>query len=121
MCRQSRPGHSRTQVEQKSDRSGRAQKAGKDSKQISYDMFLQGKDIATIAAERELVTSTIETHLTHYVAAGELDVNEIVAKEKIALIQQAVAEHGRDSLGQLKSHLGDDCSYGEIKLVLASL
>jgi len=35
--------------------------------------------------------------------------------------QQATAEHGPDSLGQLKSHLGDDCSYGEIKLVLACL
>jgi len=100
---------------------GKTGKAGKDSKQISYDMFLQGKDIATIAAERELVISTIETHLTHYVAAGELDVDKIVAKEKIALIQQAAAEHGRDSLGELKSHLWDDCSYGEIKLVLASL
>jgi hypothetical protein len=30
-------------------------------------------------------------------------------------------EHGRNRLSELKSHLGDDCSYGELKLVLASL
>lgn len=95
--------------------------ASNDTKQISYELFLQGKDIAAIAAERGLVTSTIERHLGHFVALGELDINDIVSKEKIAMIQQAVAEQGRDSLGLIKAQLKDSCSYGEIRLVLESL
>lgn len=96
-------------------------KAGKDSKQISYELSLQGKDIATIAAERGLAVSTIENHLAHFVASGKLDLDDLVAAEKIEQIRQAAAEHGCDSLGKLKAELDDDCSYGDIRLVLASL
>jgi hypothetical protein len=102
----------------KADKAGKAEK---DSKQISYDMFLQGKDIATIAAERGLASSTIEGHLVHYVAAGKLDIHELVGKEKVTLIQQAITAKSDASLSQLKAHLGEDCSYGDIRLVQASL
>ncbi|GAB4126203.1 MAG: helix-turn-helix domain-containing protein [Wenzhouxiangellaceae bacterium] len=98
-----------------------ADKADKDSKQISHDMFLQGKDIAAIAAERGLAVSTIENHLAHFVASGELGLDGLVAADKTEQIRQAAARHGSDSLGKLKAALGDDCSYGEIRLVLASL
>jgi len=99
----------------------KAGKAEKDSKQISCDMFLQGKDIATIAAERGLASSTIEGHLAHYVAAGKLDILDLIAKEKVTLIQQAITAKSDASLSQLKAHLGADCSYGDIRLVQASL
>lgn len=91
------------------------------TKQISYELFLQGKTIQEIADTRGLVTSTIETHLAHFVGLGELDINDLVAKEKIALIKQAAKEKGRESLSLIKEHLGGSCSYGEIRLVLESL
>jgi len=92
-----------------------------DSKQTSYALHLQGKDIATIAAERGLAVSTIENHLAHFVASGELGLDGLVAADKTEQIRQAAAEHGSDSLGKLKAALGDDYSYGDIRLVLASL
>lgn len=92
-----------------------------DTKQISYELFLQGKGIQEIADARGLVKGTIEGHLAHFVGLGELNINEIVPREKIVLIRQAAEEKGRESLSLIKEHLGDDCSYGEIRLVLESL
>ena len=96
-------------------------RSDKHTKQISYELFLQGKSIEEIATHRGLVAGTIEGHLAHYVAEGELDVVKVVTAEKIAIIKQTINETGRESLSTIKERLGDDYSYGEIKLVLASL
>jgi hypothetical protein len=91
------------------------------TKLVSYELFLQGKSIEEIAKERGLVTSTIEGHLAHYVAQGELEVTWFLSAEKKAAIKQAIDETGGEHLGPIKERLGDDFSYGEIKLVLASI
>lgn len=100
---------------------GKQSEPKQDTKYISYELFLQGKSIQDIANLRGLVASTIEGHLAHFVSLGELNINDLVPTEKIALIKQAAQEKGRESLSLLKAHLGDACSYGEIRLVLESL
>ncbi len=95
--------------------------AKKDTKQISYELYLQGKNIQEIADERELVTGTVEGHLAHYVGLGQLDIAELVAEEKIAVIKQAFDEKDKENLKVIKEHLGDEFSYGEIRMVLESL
>lgn len=97
------------------------QEAKPDSKQISYERYMQGKSIEEIARERELVSNTIEGHLAHYVGLGLLDVGEIMAAEKIAVIKNALGNIGTESLKVVKEFLGDDFSYGEIRLVRESL
>lgn len=93
----------------------------KDTRQISYELYLQGRGIKEIAEERGLVATTIEGHLAHYVGLGLLNVAEIVTEEKIAIIKQAVDRKGKESLKVIKEHLGDEFSYGEIQLVLETL
>ncbi|MGD8567203.1 MAG: helix-turn-helix domain-containing protein [Gammaproteobacteria bacterium] len=93
----------------------------KDTKQISYELYLQGKEIKEIAGERGLVANTIEGHLAHYVGLGLLDVKELVAEAKIPAIKKAVDDKGVQSLKVIKEHLGDDFSYGEIRMVVESL
>lgn len=93
----------------------------KDTKHISHELFLQGNGIQEIADARGLARSTIEGHLAHFVGLGELNINDLVSKEKITLIKQAAEEKGRENLSLIKEHLGDSCSYGEIRLVLESL
>jgi uncharacterized protein YpbB len=44
-----------------------------------------------------------------------------VAEEKIAIIKDTVDSKGKHSLKVIKEHLGDEFSYGEIRLVLESL
>ena len=93
----------------------------KDTKQITYELYLQGKSIKEISEEREFVTSTIEGHIAHYIRLGELSINDFVNEEKITAIRKAFEGKGRESLGLVKEHLGDDFSYGEIRMVLESL
>ena len=96
-------------------------KTGKNTKQVSYELFLQGKSIQEIADTRGLVRGTIETHLAHFVGLGELNINALVSQDKIALIKRAAEEKGAESLSPIKERLEDRCSYGEIRLVLESL
>ena len=95
--------------------------AKKDSKKITYELYLQGNSIKEIAEKREFVTSTIEGHIAHYIRLGKLSINDVVNEEKIASIRKAFEDKGRGSLGLVKEHLGDDFSYGEIRMVLESL
>ncbi len=45
-----------------------------DTKLLSFELYRSGKTIDEIAAERGFVRSTIEGHLAHFVALGELDI-----------------------------------------------
>ena len=63
--------------------------------------------------------TTIEGHLSNFVATGELDVSEFVVAGKIPAIQNAVESYGGEKLSPLKEILGDAYTYGEIKAVIA--
>jgi len=90
-----------------------------DTKEETYKLFKDGRQLEEIAKERNLTTSTIEGHLAHYVQLGILNVNELVAKEKFVLIEPAIKGFEGGSITPLKEQLGEHVSYGEIKLVLA--
>ncbi len=97
--------------------------ATQDSKQLSLQLLHQGNNIVQIAELRGLAPSTIEGHLAHFIKQGELQVSQLLEQPKISAIQHAIEslpkepEHG--ILKALKAALGDEFSYGEIKLVLA--
>jgi len=81
-------------------------------------MFNKGLAIALIAKERGLVRSTIEGHLSFFVEKGKLDINKLLSPEKQQAIEKELAvDH--NSLSEVKTALGDDYSYGEIKMMLA--
>ncbi len=86
--------------------------------QISYDLYRQGKSIAEIAEERGLVVGTIEGHMCKYVESGVLDVTDFVEIKKLNAIMDQYAK-GITNSGELKAALGNDYSYGEIKLAQA--
>jgi ATP-dependent DNA helicase RecQ len=90
-------------------------------KKISYEMHRAGKSISEIAAERGLGITTIESHLSYYVAAGELDVNEFVSRDRQDMIEASVARYGKLSLKLLKDNLPDTISYCEIKMMVSHL
>lgn len=92
-----------------------------DSKQISYDLRQKGLTIAKIAEERGLATSTIEAHLTTFIADGKLAIGKLLAADKQQAIEQTIAQQPDQTWSEIKKALGDDYSYGEIKMVLAHL
>ena len=90
-----------------------------ETKTISLQLFQLGKDIDQIAAERKLKRSTIEEHLGHFVFTGEININEIVRKDKLPAIIKAIEENKNSlAIGPVKKTLGEAYSYGEISAVI---
>ena len=90
-----------------------------DTKAESFRLYKEGKRTIEIAKERNLTQQTIEGHLAHYVSSGEINIHELVSKEKILLIEPIAKTFSGKSLTPLKEKLGSDVSFGEIKLVIA--
>jgi len=97
----------------------RTPRSGTDTRTETFNMYRQGKSAAEIAAARGLAQTTIESHLSHFIQTGQLDVNELVAESKLPIIIEAVENYGAERLAPLKEVLGDAYTYGEIKAVIS--
>ncbi len=110
---------------QASEKQTSKQTSGKDTRQISLDLFNKGLTTDQIAQERSLVENTILGHLISFVEKGELDVDKLISSEKQSAIEKQISQIQAPlktfggGLKALKDELGNDFSYGEIKLVLA--
>lgn len=85
--------------------------------EISLALYQQGKSIQEIAEERGLVSSTIEGHLGKYIATGEIKATELMDEEKLTNILSLITPETTGS-GEIKSQLGDEYSYGEVRIAL---
>lgn len=85
----------------------------------SLRMFEEGLSIEEIAEQRELTTGTIFTHLISWVEKGTIGLDRLVEKNKIAQILRASRAHPGQKLTVLKSILGEEVSFEEIRAVLA--
>ena len=105
---------------------------GSDTRQVTFDLFvIKGLPVARIAEERGLVESTIQGHLAFFVEKGELGIEKIIAGKTQKIIEKAVGKIQKQSdnptevrggfIKSVKEELGDACSYGDIRLVLAHL
>jgi ATP-dependent DNA helicase RecQ len=73
----------------------------------------QGLSPEQIAAQRSLVISTVHSHLAQAIQQGELkaELHDYFTPEQIAELRAAAAEHGLESLSQLKAALADQYDY----------
>jgi ATP-dependent DNA helicase RecQ len=95
---------------------------GQNTYEISLEMFQSGMDVWEIAQERGMTRSTIETHLVRFIPSGEIDVANIVNRDKIETIKQAIIKfNDLGTLSPIKEYLGENYSYGEIRAVLATM
>lgn len=58
-----------------------------DTKVDSFKLDNEGKRVEEIAEERNLRQQTIEGHLAHYVSIGEINISEVISREKVLLIE----------------------------------
>ncbi len=98
-----------------------AERAGLDSKQLSYEFFKNGLTIPEIARGRQMAVSTIESHLLNYVGTGQIDIGRLVEKRKIKAIEECMELNNFKQISDLKARLGDRFSYSEIRFVLKYL
>jgi hypothetical protein len=112
--------HEKSPKRERKERTGPAKKKG-DTHAESFRLYKEGKTIADIAKERNLTNNTIEGHLAKFVGRGDIGIHELVSREKYKEIESALKDFDGTSVTPVKQKLGEDISYGEIKLVMASL
>jgi hypothetical protein len=104
--------------EPKRERKGKKEQKA-DTKAESYRLYKEGKTVAEIASLRNLAAITIEGHLSNYVKTGEIQIHEFLSEEKLQKIVPAIEGYEGTVLQPLKEQLGNDISYGDIKLAMA--
>ena len=112
--------HEKSHKNEKKKAAAPAKKKGETYRE-SFELYKQGKSIAEIAAIRHLATGTIESHLARFVESGEIALEDLVDPARIALIKSVAGQYDGHSITPLKQLLGNQASFGEIRLVLASL
>lgn len=90
-----------------------------DTKQKSLEMFNDGKSAEEIAEERNLSTATIAKHLAYFIEEGEIDSTFLIHEDKKEIILKAIEEVGVDKASPIKSIVGKECSFEEIRYVMA--
>jgi hypothetical protein len=91
-----------------------------DTRLLSFTMYKSGKKVQQIAKERGMAVSTIEGHLAHFIGTGELSVNEFVPADLTAIIAENI-DQDDFRMGQVKSALGDQISWSELRYVMKHL
>lgn len=87
----------------------------------TLQLFRAGKSVAEIAEHRELKPATIESHLATFVERGMLEADELVDPAKIEYIAKAIKKNESGLMRDVKEKLGEEFSYGEIRIVMAAL
>jgi uncharacterized protein YpbB len=91
------------------------------TQELSFTMFKEGNSIEEIAEIRKFSPSTIEGHLSDYVKRGLLAVESVIDKNKVKVIREFMLENPDLKGSALKEALGEEYSYGEIRMVYGSM
>ena len=87
--------------------------------ELTYNLFKAGKNVEEIAKERGLTTGTIQGHLIPYIQKGEIQIEHVIDKKKINIIQRVVKAVGKDSgMKTIKELCPSDITYNDILLVM---
>ena len=68
-----------------------------------------------------MAISTIEGHLAHFVGLGELSLEGLVSPQKVKQIIAYLEKHKGQQLSEIRTALGNNFSYSEIRFVLKSM
>jgi hypothetical protein len=99
--------------------STKKKKPKKKTREITLELYKKGNTIEEIAQERSLAESTIEGHLAHFVGKGELHLTEFLDETKAGQIQQVADTLKTTKLNEIKSRLGDEFTYTDLKFAMA--
>ena len=92
---------------------------GMDTRMLSYNLYIEGKNVIEIAKERGLSTKTIEDHLIDCAKLGlKINYSDFVSPDHEEMIINEYTKIGGDKLKPIKEALPEDITYTEIKFAL---
>ena len=69
--------------------------------------------------ERGFTLQTIEGHLAYYVQQGEINIEELISREKLVIIEPVIKDFNGGSITSIKEKVGSSIGFGEIRLAIA--
>ncbi|MEP6734774.1 MAG: DNA helicase RecQ [Chryseolinea sp.] len=91
-----------------------------ETRQQTLTLFKKGYDIHEISNLRGLAASTIQSHLAFYVERGQIDIEKVMERRDIEVISHAIT-NSKGVWAAIKESLGQQYSYGQIKLVRVAM
>lgn len=85
----------------------------------TLELLDQGLDIPRIAERRGLAASTIEIHLAECAERGEVSLDRLLPRERRETLEPLILPLQDKRYGEIKEALGDACTFGEIRFILA--
>jgi len=93
-----------------------------DTVRETMHLFRAGKTVKEIATLRDLVESTIVSHLAQAISNGEkIDLRQFLTVEAENEIRAALIKYPSEFISPVKEMFGEKYSYGEIRLVAATM
>ncbi len=92
-----------------------------ESLEITYNLFMKGKNIAEISKERNYKQDTIERQIIELISKSMIDINDVLELNKFNLIYKSINDDNINSLKDIKEKLPLDISWFEIKSVIAHI
>lgn len=93
----------------------------KSSRQISFELYKEGKTIEAIAHARAITINTVEGHLEGFVGTGDIPVLDLISAAKLEMLQKFFIENGNIQLGPAKAALGETVTWGELRVAVKYL
>jgi len=87
----------------------------------TFELWQQKMSITDIATARKLTATTIEGHLAKIIETEKIKIEDVLPKDKIAALSAAFEGYAEETLGNLKEKVGDEFTWGELRLFKASL
>jgi hypothetical protein len=91
------------------------------SKLASFELFREGKSIEEIARIRNMSVATIEQHLSDLVGLGSLTAVELLKEDRLKSILKIIDEKENQTMSQIKSLVGNDFSWHEVRVAMKHL
>jgi hypothetical protein len=87
----------------------------------TLSLFRQGKSPEEIATLRHLSCSTVKGHLARLVRMNEVDILDVLPRDTVALIVNAIKKADSREISAIRRHLISEVAYQDIRLVISWL
>jgi uncharacterized protein YpbB len=95
-------------------------KEKKSTYEQTLELLHEGLDVGEIAARRQVSENTIYNHFVVLLKSEKIELEDVLAQERISKLQDYFTDFEGASLSQLKERHGDEVTWEELKLMQAS-
>ncbi len=86
---------------------------------VSYELWLQSKDLGKVAEHRKLTLGTVFGHLMKYVEQGAMDIEDLISLEKLKDMDKKISKVGAyEGITELRYKLKNEFEFNELRLYL---